>query len=64
MCDGASSRPPGAAHRAAEWPMIDRMLIIALLSGLTARIMLLVIGAVVGHRVALEWHRWKINRSK
>jgi hypothetical protein len=44
--------------------MIDRMLIIALLSGLTVLIMLLMIGAVVGRHVALEWRRWKINRSK
>jgi hypothetical protein len=44
--------------------MIDRMLIIALPSGLTALIMLLVIGAVVARHVALEWRRWKINRSK
>jgi hypothetical protein len=44
--------------------MIDRMLIIALLSGLTVLIVLLMIGAVVGHHVAHEWRRWKINRSK
>jgi hypothetical protein len=44
--------------------MIDRMLVIVLLFGLTALFMLLVIVAVVGHRVALEWRRWKINRSK